>query len=118
MRIKKKCKTCSKEFDAIKDGQFFCSRKCFKKDYYQRNREKIKQLEKRRPIYTCSVCNCGCEMPYDPVKNYSKFNAFACPFCGMPRAVVVEYAHDQRMIMGNSFTAQFVIQSAIISSRS
>lgn len=34
----------------------------------------------------------------------------------MLRAAVVEYAHDSRMVMGNSFTAQFVIQSAIISS--
>ena len=117
MRIQKKCKTCEKEFEAIKDGQFFCSRKCFKKDYYQRNREKLKQLEKRRPVYTCSVCSHACEMPYDPVKNYSKFNAFNCPFCGMPRAVVVEYAYDQRMVIGNSFTAQFVILSAIVSSR-
>ena len=55
-------------------------------------------------------------MPYDPTKHYSKFNAFACPFCGIARAAVVEYAHDSRMVMGNSFTIQFVVQSAIISS--
>lgn len=117
MKLKKCCKTCGKEFEAIKDGQFFCSRKCFKKDYYQRNRDKIKELEKKRPVYHCSVCSYPSEMPFDPVKNYSKFSEFACPFCGMPRAIVVEYAHDQRMIVGNSFTAQFVIHSAIISSR-
>lgn len=117
MHIKKNCKTCQKEFDAIKYGQFFCSRKCFKKDYYQRNREKLRLLEKQRPVYNCSVCDGASEMPYDPVKNYSKFNAFACPFCGMPRGVVVELAYDQRMIIGNAFTAQFVIRSAIISSR-
>lgn len=117
MHIKKNCKTCSKEFDAIKDGQFFCSRKCFKKDYYQRNREKLRLLEKKRPTYNCSVCSNACEMPFDPVKNYGKFGAFVCPFCGMPREIVVEFAHDYRMVMGNSFTAQFVIHSAIVSTR-
>jgi hypothetical protein len=54
-------------------------------------------------------------MPYDPTKHYSKFNEFACPFCGIQRTALVEYAEDYRMVMGNSFTAQFVIQSAIIS---
>lgn len=116
MRIQKECKTCQKKFEAIKDGQFFCSRRCFKKDYYQRNREKQRILDKKRPIYQCSVCSNSCEMPFDPVRNYGKFSAFACPFCGMPREVVVEYAYDRRMVVGNSFTAQFVVQSAIISS--
>lgn len=116
MKIEKKCKTCSIKFQAIKDGQFFCSRKCFKKDYYKRNREKQQLLEKKRPLYKCGVCGNNCEMPYDPTKNYSKYNAFACPFCGIQRSAVVEYAEDARMVWGNSFTAQFVIQSAIISS--
>ncbi len=56
-------------------------------------------------------------MPFDPVKNYGKFSEFNCPFCGMPRGVVVEYAYDHRMILGNSFTAQFVVVSAIVSAR-
>lgn len=116
MRIQKTCKTCSKEFTAIKEGQFFCSRKCFKKDYYKRNKARQEKLSKTRPTWTCSICNNQCEMPYDPTKHYSKYNEFACPFCGIQRKAIVDFDGDYRMVMGNSFTAQFVVQSAIVSS--
>lgn len=117
MRITKKCKTCDKEFEAIKDGQFFCSRKCFKKDYYKRNKERQAKLEATHPTFKCGVCHASFMMPFDPVKNYGLFQNFRCPYCGISREAVVEHAYDQRMVMGNAFTVQFVIQSAIVSSR-
>ena len=83
--IRKNCKTCGVEFDAIKDGQYFCSRKCFKRDYYKRNKERLAILAKKRPIYKCPNCHHAEEVPFDPIKYPKKFNEYTCPKCGVRR---------------------------------
>ena len=88
--IEKHCKTCEVKFNAIKEAQFFCSRKCFKRDYYKRNKVRQALLAKARPIFNCGDCGHKEEVPFDPVKNYSKFNEYKCPKCKASRADMVD----------------------------
>ena len=115
MKIERKCKICEKKFVAIKHTQYFCCRKCFKKDYYQRTKERLAILSKKHPSYNCPVCANGTELPFDPTKNSGDFNALVCPFCGIPKSVVSYFWTNANFTLGNSMTAQFVIHSAIVS---
>jgi len=90
MKILKNCKTCEVEFTAIKEAQYFCSRKCFKKDYYKRNKKRQEALDKLRPVYNCSACGKASEVPFDPVKNYSRYSEFKCPHCFELRSDLVD----------------------------
>jgi len=93
MRTERICKICGNKFLAIKTTQFFCSRKCFKKDYYVRM--KIKELEKdqnpKYPSKQCGLCGKVSQLDFDPIKNPQKFNAWGCPHCGATNALVWEY---------------------------
>lgn len=120
MNVTRNCKVCGKRFTAIKQTQFFCKRKCFKKDYYKRTKEAIAQQQKinpffGKPLYKCPMCANECHVPFDPVKSYAAFDLFVCPFCGIPRVVVFEHQHDSTFVQGNVATSQYVIYSAIVS---
>jgi hypothetical protein len=84
MKIGRACKTCEVFFQAIKETQFFCSRKCFRKDYYARKRIENKR-ERPFPDYGCENCGRRSPLSFDPLKSPLLFEAYECPFCGETR---------------------------------
>jgi hypothetical protein len=96
MKINRTCKICGGDFSAIKTTQFFCSRKCFKKDYYIRTRANIQEKESKPsfPIKKCGFCENSSQLNFDPVKNYDKFNAWNCPHCGVTNRLLRDYRDD------------------------
>lgn len=93
MRIERKCKVCGTPFTAIKTTQYFCKRKCFKRDYYVRNKRVI-QLEKTLPTFPkkrCSFCSVVNSLPFDPVKHPLRFNEWECGNCGVSNKLLWEY---------------------------
>jgi len=82
MEIRKQCKTCGKEFTAIKTTQLFCCRKCFRKDYNDRKREEFLNRQMKHPAYSCQECGRRCLLDFDPSKNTKMFDKFECPYCG------------------------------------
>jgi hypothetical protein len=80
MRIPRGCKTCEVQFEAIKETQFFCSRKCFRKDYYARKKLEAK-VERPFPNYNCGNCGRISPLDFDPLKSPLLFEAYMCPFC-------------------------------------
>lgn len=114
MRVKRNCKTCGAEFWAVKSNQFFCQRRCFKKDFYQRNKEKVKAAAKALPKYKCPVCHKISDLPFSPLKNEHLFNEWVCPFCGIPHMViVVQQQKNSNFMVGFNMTAKFIVQSSI-----
>ena len=115
MKLKRKCKMCEKEFTAIKHTQFFCCRKCFKRDYYIRTKEKLEKERSKYPQFKCPLCEEKSSLMFDPIREEVAFDNHICPFCGIPREVTIEQENNTNFYVGNSFTIQFVISSAIVS---
>lgn len=92
MRIKRKCKICGKDFVAIKVTQFFCSRKCFKKDYYLRTKSRLSEQEHNPsyPTKKCCFCSEVSKLTFDPIKFPKLFDDWGCPFCGTTNKLVWE----------------------------
>lgn len=93
MRISRTCKICGDSFSAIKVTQFFCSRKCFKRDYYVRTKSKIQDTA-QNPTYPtkgCAFCQVKSKLNFDPLDNPQLFNAWACPSCGATNQLVWEH---------------------------
>jgi hypothetical protein len=93
MKIKRICKICGKSFTAIKVTQFFCCRKCFKRDYYLRTRNKINEEEQTRhyPIKTCGFCSKVSQLSFDPLEDPDRYDAWSCPHCGTTNALLWKY---------------------------
>ena len=89
MRIEKKCKVCGNSMVAIKTNQYFCSRKCFKKDYNIRKREERKYDRENNPArygyYQCTACGLKSILPYSPKRYKARFETYECPGCHTPR---------------------------------
>lgn len=96
MKITRKCKTCGDDFSAIKATQFFCSRKCFKKDYYIRTKANIENTENNPhfPIKKCDFCEERSQLTFDPMKNRERYSAWRCPHCGVTNKLIWEYANN------------------------
>lgn len=96
MRINRTCKICGDPFSAIKVTQFFCSRKCFKKDYYVRTKSKIQEAHQQPtfPIKGCAFCQMKSMLSFDPLDNPQMFNAWACPNCGCTNQLVWEHQNN------------------------
>lgn len=92
MKVKRTCLVCNKPFIAIKETQKFDSRKCFKKDYYQRNKEKSNQegLHPKHPVKTCLFCKGVSEIKFDPILSPKLFNSWKCPYCQVTNMMVWE----------------------------
>lgn len=78
MQIERTCKHCKNKFFAQKRKQLFCSRKCFKQDYYY-----IKRAEalSHFPMYKCRDCKHLTQLTFDPSKNIKALTEFKCPWC-------------------------------------
>ena len=96
MKITRICKICGKSFVAIKVTQFFCCRKCFKKDYYLRMRVRI-QEDKQNPHYPikqCCFCLKSSKLSFDPKEHFKLYNAWGCPYCGATNKLIWEYQEN------------------------
>lgn len=98
MKIPRKCKTCEKKFSAIKETQYFCSRRCFKRDYYLRNKALLAAQERnpRFPTRTCELCRNTSQLPFDPMKTPNRFGAWKCPYCGLSNKILNQYVENPR----------------------
>lgn len=76
------CKTCKKSFLPKSERHIFCTRKCFKKDFY--HRKKAEELSNKKfPIFLCPNCAIRIELDFDPVKEYRRWAKFSCPKCSV-----------------------------------
>lgn len=93
MRIKRTCKICGDTFSAIKVTQFFCRRKCFKRDYYLRTKAKEVEMEQKPsyPVKKCGFCQISSRLSFDPLDNPEMFNAWGCPMCGATNKLIWEH---------------------------
>lgn len=93
MRISRSCKICGNHFSAIKVTQFFCSRKCFKKDYYIRTKGKLQDEEEHptHPLKNCNLCHEQSRLSFDPVSHPKEFDAWGCPKCGATNELIWQY---------------------------
>ena len=93
MKIDRTCKICGNHFVAIKRTQFFCNRKCFKREYYVRskNKEGDKAKNPSYPIKKCSFCEERSSLTFDPMKARDKFDGWECPHCHVSNKLVWEH---------------------------
>lgn len=77
-----KCKNCGKPFTPKSEKNIFCSRKCFKQDYYYR--EKERNDDTGFPMYRCPDCGQVIEMEVHPIRNnfeWLEWRKVPCPGC-------------------------------------
>lgn len=93
MRLQRNCKVCDKKFTAIKTTQYFCSRRCFKRDYYLRNKAKMaaETANPKFPIRTCAYCKLPTELDFDPIRLPERFDIWQCLHCGLSNDVLWRY---------------------------
>lgn len=96
MELARTCKICETPFVAIKTTQYFCRRKCFKRDYYLRNKEKQSEATSNPtfPKKTCGYCGNMQMIPYDPVKSPEKFNKWECVTCGVTNELLWRHENN------------------------
>ena len=112
MRIKRLCKTCGKPFWAKKSTQFFESRICFKKNYYERTQNKLKDdgRNPHYPIKKCGFCGESAKLSFDPLKNPELFNTWECPHCKVTNILIWKYQ--------NKLNSHQIISSILIETTS
>ena len=92
------CKTCKKLFLPKSEKHIFCTRKCFKKDFY--HRKKAEELSNKKfPTFICPNCQRIVELDFDPVKEQKKWANFSCPHCSVLFINVSEYISTQDVPM-------------------
>ena len=98
MKLQRTCKICLDPFTAIKVTQYFCKRKCFKRDYYLRNKERlaVEHYLPTFPVRTCALCGNSQMIPYDPIKQSSRFNSWECTDCGVTNALLWKHQDSPR----------------------
>lgn len=72
------CKNCEKLFTPKSEKNIFCSRKCFKKDYYHRKKDSETSTNVR---FICPECGNETILDFDITKNIQRWNNFSCPKC-------------------------------------
>jgi hypothetical protein len=90
MKFKRICKICGNEFTAIKSTQFFCKRKCFKKSYYLKLKDRIQDMQYNPayPLKECGFCLKTSRLPFDPIKKPKLYDSWGCPYCGATNELV------------------------------
>jgi len=97
MKLKRKCKICGNSFVAIKTTQFFCCRKCFKRDYYNRTKIRLRQQEQAPPNYPikeCSFCEKRSKLNFDPLEHPKLYDTWQCPYCGVTNSLIWKHQND------------------------
>jgi len=104
MQLSRRCKSCKEWFKAIKTTQLFCCRKCFKKDYYYRLRQK-QAIERSSPSFPdkyCQVCSTKMILQFDPIKAPHLYDELECPKCHTTNTMVwhnSDYKDSQQRIL-------------------
>lgn len=80
--IKIICITCEKKFFPKSERNRFCSRRCFKKDFYKRKKA-LELTKKKFPTFNCPSCWKQIDLDFDPIKEEKKWTKFYCPFCSV-----------------------------------
>lgn len=81
MKLERSCKNCGSKFFAKKYKQLFCSRKCFKQDYFKKKKS---EFDGKFPSFKCSKCLKNTNLNFDPVSDLHKWSQFKCPHCQYP----------------------------------
>lgn len=115
MQIQRTCNTCGKPFNANKQTHFYCCRRCFKIAHWKKQKAERASCSPRYPTNECPHCGNVSQLQFDPIRKPKLFDAYACPFCGIPRRVIYDHQYDVTFMIGNPGTTQYVIQSAIMS---
>lgn len=71
----KKCKNCGKEFMGVGRRNIYCSKKCFRKVYDEKNKEE------KYPEFICPKCNKRTKLDFNPKLEYPLWKKFNCPEC-------------------------------------
>jgi len=66
---------CPNNFNARTKNDKYCSRKCFEKNYFKK--------EKQFPVFKCSHCGESMQLDFMPTKKRKQFEEFKCPKCGV-----------------------------------
>lgn len=118
MKIPKICSNqrCRNPFIAIKATQQWCSRSCFKKSYYLRQKAELEKEERRTKRYqfNCEICGNSSDIGGNVIKSPQLLTRHICPWCGIPRQALWEHRYDTTFLFGTG-TVQYVISSAIVS---
>lgn len=80
----RQCLYCQTSFETNKLIRVYCTRKCFKRAYAIKEREKAKALENNRPTITCEECEAVAIIDFDPIREWWKLEGHFCPFCFTP----------------------------------
>lgn len=98
MKFQRNCKVCETPFTAIKVTQYFCTRKCFKRDYYLRNKDKMQAAHALPtfPTKSCAFCQTMQMIPYDPIKYPQRFSTWECTSCGVTNLLLWKYQDNPR----------------------
>lgn len=72
------CENCKKEFQPKSSNNIFCCRKCFKKNYLSRIKEKDRTSF---PKFKCSKCGQYIKLDFHPEKETSRWLNYKCPGC-------------------------------------
>ena len=103
MRINRLCKVCGKPFTAIKTNQFFCNRKCFKKDYYVKSKIRLQDElgNQKFPSKHCDFCNTTTQLDFDPIKEPDLVTSWQCPKCNVNNKILWKYedCHNSREVI-------------------
>jgi len=93
MKLHRTCKVCGNAFTAIKVTQYFCCRSCFKREFYQRTKEKQKAEERSPefPLKKCDFCKETSRLSFDPLASPQLFNAWGCPHCHATNKLIWEH---------------------------
>lgn len=90
------CKTCGKIFFPKSERNKFCSRRCFKKDFY--HRKKAEELSAQKfPEFVCPKCGQDIILGFDPTKDTMRWLHYSCNGCNtlmieVTEAIVVQDA--------------------------
>lgn len=88
------CLSCKKEFESNIKPQKFCTRRCFKQDYYSKQKQKERDENSRFskfPIKHCDLCGRDTQLDFDPKKHFALFNGWECPHCHVPNKMLWKY---------------------------
>lgn len=89
-----KCKNCGKTFIKKSEKNIFCSRRCFKKNYYYIERERKKKNDTEFPMYKCPKCGQVIKMEVHPIRDnfrWLEWHNKPCPGCN----TLMIYVNDE-----------------------
>jgi len=88
------CISCGNPFMPKCEKNKYCTRRCFKKAYYHRQKAE-KLLAQKTPSFTCPSCGQHITLDFDPVFEPYKWQSYQCPGCNTLMIEVCEEIKTQ-----------------------